>query len=174
MAKVCKLKWNLRAAKTQISMRGNRVYWGLHPQSLTSTMSSLNQTKCFMMMANFMDLHGNLKLCLHCRIIHKNCLCLHDTPRKTAMVYTISRSIFGNSHIIIQDDFSELSGLEDEFQGLGLWYIVKESRYLLLSRQNDKTIGCISASFPLSTSHSLLSVNILLNRSNYAKRIGKS
>ena len=26
MAKVCKLKWNMRAVKAQISMRGNRFY----------------------------------------------------------------------------------------------------------------------------------------------------
>ena len=53
-------------------------------------------------------------------------------------------------------------------------YIVKESRYLLLNRQNDKKIGWVSTSFQLSASHSFLSVKFLLNRSNYAKRIGKS
>ena len=67
--------------------------------------------------------------------------------------------------------FSVLSGLEGEFQGLGLWYIVKESRYLLLYRQNDKKIAWISASFQFSASHLLLSVKVLLNRSNYVKRI---
>ena len=143
----------------------------------------VNQTKYFMMMiASFMDLHSihNLCLhsihnpCLHCRIIHKNCFCLHDTPRKRAMVYTISRLIFCISHIIIQDAFSGLSGLEGEFQGLYLWYIVKESQYLLLKRQNDKKIDLVSTSIQLSTSHSFLSVRFLLNRSNYAKRIEKS
>ena len=43
-----------------------------------NAMGSLNQTKCFMVMAIFMDLHGIQKLCLHCRTIHKN-----------ACVYTI-------------------------------------------------------------------------------------
>ena len=41
-------------------------------------------------------------------------------------------------------------------------------------KKNDKKIGWISASFPLSASHSLLSVKFLLNRSNYTKRIEKS
>ena len=89
----------------------------------------------FMMMASFMDLHGIIKPCLQCRIIHKNCLCLHDTPRKTAMVYTISRPIFCISHIIVQDGFSGLSGLDGEFQGLYIWYIVIESQNLILKRQ---------------------------------------
>ena len=91
------------------------------------------------MIASFMDLHSihNLclhsihNLCLHCRIVHKNCFCLHDTPRKIAMVYTISRQIFWILHIVIQNGFSGLSGLEGKFQGLYLWYIVKESEYLL-------------------------------------------
>ena len=64
MAKVSKLKWNMHAAKAQISMRGNRVYKGLHSPIMTmlaffNTIGSLNQTKCWMvMMASFMDLHG--------------------------------------------------------------------------------------------------------------------
>ena len=128
----------------------------------------------FMMMASFMDLHGIIKPCLHCRIIHKNCLCLHDTPRKTAMVYTISRPIFCISHIIVQDGFSGLSGLEGEFQGLYLWYIVIESQNLILKRQNSKKTALVSTSFQLSASHSFLSVKFLLNRSKRAKRIGKS
>ena len=56
----------------------------------------------------------------------------------------------------------------------GLMVYSKKSRYLLLNRQIDKKIGWISASFPLSASQSLLSVKILLDRSNCAKRIGKS
>ena len=143
----------------------------------------VNQTKCFMMMiANFMDLHSIhnlclhniLSLCLHCHIIHKNCFCLHDTPRERAMVYMISRPIFWFSHITIKDSFSGLSGLEGEFQGLHLWHIVKELKYLLLKRQKNKKTGWVSTSFPLSASHSFLSVKFLLNRSNYAKRIWKS
>ena len=93
-----------------------------------------------MIFASFKDLHSihNLCLhgihnpCLHGRIIHKNCFCLHDTPGKRAVVYTISRPIFCILHIIIQDGFSGLSGLKGEFQGLYLWYIVKESQNLLL------------------------------------------
>ena len=40
-----------------------------------------------------------------------------------------------------------LSGLEGEFQGLGSWYILKESRYLLV--KGKMTTGRVSASFPL-------------------------
>ena len=108
-----------------------------HNIGFLKTMGCLhvNQTKCFMMIfASFMDLHsihnlclhGIINPCLHCRFIHKICFCLHDTPRKRAMVYTISRPIFCIPHIIIQDGFSWFSGLEGEFQGLYLWYIVKE------------------------------------------------
>ena len=126
----------------------------------------VNQTKCFMMMkASFMDLHSIHSLCLHsihspclhCRIINKNCFCLHDTPRKRAMVYTISRPIFLISHIIIQNSFSGLSGQDGEFQGLYLWYIVKDSQYLMLKRQNDKKTGRFFTSFQLFASHPLLS-----------------
>ena len=143
----------------------------------------VNQTKCFIMIfASFMGLHSihNLCLygihnpCLHCRIIHKNCFCLHDTPLKRAMVYTISRPIFCISYIIVQDAFSGLSGLEGEFQGLYLWYIAIESQNLLLKRQNSRKPALVSTSFQLSASHSFLSVKFLLNRSNCAKRIGKS
>ena len=55
MAKVRKLKWNLRAAKAKISMRGNHVLGFVSVEfkdiAFLNTMSSLNQTKCFMMMA---------------------------------------------------------------------------------------------------------------------------
>ena len=59
-----------------------------------NTRGSLYQTKNFMMMASFMDLHLLQNLCLHCCIIHKNYLCLHDTQRKRAVVYMISGLIF--------------------------------------------------------------------------------
>ena len=59
---------------------------------------------------------------------------------------------------MIQECLFGLSGLDGEFLGLGLWYIAKESRYLLLKRQNDKKTGQISASFSLSANHLLLSV----------------
>ena len=35
MVKVHKLKWNMHAAKAQLSMRGNPVYQGFNPPSLT-------------------------------------------------------------------------------------------------------------------------------------------
>ena len=54
--------------------------------------------------------------------------------------------------------FVWVSGLEGEFLGLGLWYIVKELRYLLFKRHNDKKTGQVTASFSLSSNHSLLSV----------------
>ena len=40
----------------------------------------------------------------------------------------------------------------------------KESRHLLYERQNDKKIGLVSASFPLSTSQSLVSQQIGLRK----------
>ena len=46
--------------------------------------------------------------------------------------------------------------------------------FVVKKRQNDTKIGRASTSFQLFASHSLLSVKILLNRSNCAKRIGKS
>ena len=48
-----------------------------------------------------------------------------------------------------------------------------ESRFFAVKRQNDKKTGLVSASCPLSASHSLISVKFLLNRSKCAKRIGK-
>ena len=123
---------------------------------------------------SFMSLHGIQNLSLHSLIIHKNYLCLHDTHRKRAVVYTISRPIFWNSYTIIQECLFGLSGLEGEFLGLGLWYIAKELRYLQLKRHTDKKTGRVSALFSLSANHSLLSVKFLLNRSNCPNRIGKS
>ena len=35
MNKLRKLKWNMRAEKAQISMRGDQICQGLHPHSLT-------------------------------------------------------------------------------------------------------------------------------------------
>ena len=64
MVKVQKLKWNMHAAKAQISMRGNHVYKGFesaksHNSGFLNTIGCLNQTKCFMMMiSSFMYLHG--------------------------------------------------------------------------------------------------------------------
>ena len=127
-----------------------------------------------MMIVSFMNLHSIHNPCLLCRILQKNCFCLHDTPRKSAMVYTISRPIFRISHTVTQDSFTGLSGLDGDFQGLYLWYIVKELQYLLLKRQNNKKTGRVSTSFQLSASHSFLSVKFLLNRSNCAKRNIKS
>ena len=41
-----------------------------------------------------------------------------------------------------------LSELGEEFQGLGLRYLLKESRYLLLKRQNDRKMSRVFAWFP--------------------------
>ena len=49
--------------------------------------------------------------------------------------------------------------LEGEFLGLGLWYIIKESQYFLLKRQNDEKTGRVSASFLLSENHSQFSLS---------------
>ena len=101
--------------------------------------------------------HNSQKLLVSTRYTTENSHDLHDIKVNILKLA-----------IIIQDGFSGLSGLEGEFQELCLWYIVKESLYLLLNRQNDKKIGLISASFSLSASHSFLSAKFLLNRSNYA------
>ena len=58
--------------------------------------------------------------------------------------------------------------------GGSFWYLVKELRYLLLKRQNDKKTGRVSALFLLYASPSLLSIKFLLNRSNCAKGTDKS
>ena len=83
-----------------------------------------------MMIASFMDLHG----------IHKSLSTLsHNTQKLLVFTrYTTEKShglhdikVFYNSHIIIQEGFSGLSRLEGEFQGLALWYVVKELQSLL-------------------------------------------
>ena len=104
--------------------------------------------------------HNSLKLLVSTRYTTENSHGLHDIKVNILkLAYHHPRR------------FSGLLGLEGEFQGLGLWYIVKESRFLLLNRQNDKKISWISASF--SANHSILSATFLLNRSNCTKRIGK-
>ena len=138
------------------------VYWGLYQLWRYWLSKYSGQLKTGKMLHSdrfsFMSLHGIQNLCLHSRIIHKNNLCLHDTHQKIAVVYTISRPIFWNSNIIIPECLFGLSGIEGEFLGLGLWYIVKKSRYLLLIRHHDKKTGQVTASFSLRSSHSLLSV----------------
>ena len=96
MAKVRKLKCNVRTGKVQRkpSLLGF-AFVDSYDTGFLNTMGSINPTKCFiMMMANFMDLQGIRNMCLHCRIIHKDYLCLHDTLRNRVMLYTISMPIF--------------------------------------------------------------------------------
>ena len=50
----------------------------------------------------------------------------------------------------------------------------KRNAILAVNKTNRKKTGLVSTSFQLSASHSFLSVKVLLNRSNCAKRIGKS
>ena len=74
---------------------------------------------------------------------YKNHLLRHGTHRKMPWsTRDLGRLL---KHVYHQQDcFFGLSGLKGEFQGLGLWYIVSESRYLLLKRQNYKNIGWVS------------------------------
>ena len=157
------------SSKVQISLKSIWVCIDSGDIGFLNTVGSLKQAKCFMVIdfllwvytvskISFMSVHGIQNLCLHSRIIHKTNLCLHDTHQKIAVVYTISRPIFWNSNIIIQECLFGLSGLEGGFLGLDLSYIVKESRHLLLKRHNGKKTGQATASFSLCSNHSLLSV----------------
>ena len=96
------------------------------------------------------------------------------TTEKSHGLHDIKTDILNLAYHHPSGVFSGLSGLDGEFQGLDLWYIVKESQYLLLKRQNDKKTGRVSNSFQLPASRSFLSVKFLLNISNCAKRMGKS
>ena len=98
MAKVRKLNWNVQQERL-ISVWG--VSKAVRVTSAASddigflnAVGNLDQTKFFMMMVSSKDPYGIQNLCLLCRIIHKNYLCLHDTQWKRALVYTISRPIF--------------------------------------------------------------------------------
>ena len=91
--------------------------------------------------------HNSQKLLVSTRYTPENSRGLHDIKADILKL-----------NIIIQECLFGLSGLKGEFLGLGLWYIFKESRYLLLKRHNDKKTGRVFASFSLSSNHSLLSV----------------
>ena len=77
------------------------------------------------------------------------CRKLKRSGDQSGFLAILSRPIFCISHIIVQDGFSGLSGLEGEFQGLYLWYIVEESQNLRLKRQNSKKTALVSTSFQL-------------------------
>ena len=69
--------------------------------------------------------------------------------------------------LIIQDCFSwlSLSGLEGEFQGLGLWYIVIESRFLLLKDEmTRKPVGSPLRVHFLQVTHLSLSNSCLTDQ----------
>ena len=94
-----------------------------------------------------MNLHGIQNLFLLRYQIVKNYLFLHNKQLKSTSFYTIARPIFLKSYFNIHGGFFGHSGLGEEIQGLGLWYLLKESRYLWFKRQNDRKICRISAWF---------------------------
>ena len=120
-----------------------------------NTAGSLQQEKCFMVMEFLLWVYTVSKTCVYTVAWFTK----PDTHRKRAGVYAISRPIFWNSYIIIQVCLFGFSVLEGEFLGLGLWYIIKESQYFLLKRQNDEKTGRVSASFLLSENHSQFSLS---------------
>ena len=121
-----------------------------------------------------MFLHDTQNLFLHSYQIVKIHPFLHYTQRKSTCFYTIARPIFLRSYSIIHGSFFVLSMLGEECQGLGLRYMLKESRYLLFKRQNDRKMRRVFAWFPLSVCHSHISVQFLLKRPDCAKTIAKS
>ena len=94
MDKVCKLKWNMRAAKAQISMRGIQVY---PPSPMVCFEIQWELKSDEMLHGDDGQFYGTTrypkKRCLHSRIIHKNACVYRYKRRKRAMVYTISRPI---------------------------------------------------------------------------------
>ena len=61
MAKVRKLKWNMRAVKAQISMKGADS----DDSGFLNTMGSLNQIRCFMMMMASFWIYILSKTCVY-------------------------------------------------------------------------------------------------------------
>ena len=94
-----------------------------------------------------MFLHYIQYLFLHSYLIVKIHPFLHHTQRKSTCFYTIARPIFYKSYSIIHGGFFGLPGLGEECQGLGLGYLLKESRCLLFKRQNDRTMRRVFAWF---------------------------
>ena len=117
-----------------------------------------------MMVASSMDLHGIQNMCLHSRILHKSYLCsTRYTPEKSLGLYDFKADILKLVYAHLRR-FIWAFRARGEFQGLCLWYIVKEWQYLLLKRQNDKKTGRVSATIPLSASHSPLSNSCLTDQ----------
>ena len=118
-----------------------------------------------------MFLHDIQNLFLHSYLIVKIHPFLHYTQRKTTGFYTIARPIFKKSYSIIHGGFFGLSGLGEECFGLGLWYLLKESRYLLLKRQNERKMRRVVAwfsTFCMSLPHlcPILAQRIRLHKDN--------
>ena len=72
---------------------------------------------------------------------------LHYTQRKSTGFYTIAQPIFKKSYSIVHGSFFGLPWLGEECQELSLWYLLKESRYLLFKRQNDRKMCRVFAWF---------------------------
>ena len=100
-----------------------------------------------------MFLHDIQNLFLHSYQIVKIHPFLHYTQRKSTGFYTIARLIFLKSYSIIHGGFFGVSGLGEECQGLGLWYLLTNHD---ICRLKDKMIGKKSVrsslGFPLSAS----------------------
>ena len=94
-----------------------------------------------------MFLHDIQNLFLHNDWIVKINPFLHYTQQKITGFYTIAQPIILKSNSIIQGGFFGLSGLGEECQGLGLRYLLKESRYLIFKRQNDRKMRRVFAWF---------------------------
>ena len=94
-----------------------------------------------------MFLHDIQNLFLHSYKNVKIYPFLHYTQRKSTGFYTKARLIFKKSYTIIHGSFFGLSWLGEECQGLGLWYLLKESRYFLFKRQNDRKLRRVFAWF---------------------------
>ena len=94
-----------------------------------------------------MSLHDIQYLFLHSYYIVKIHPFLHYIQRKSTCFYTIARPIFLKSYSIIHGGFFGLSGLGEGCQGLGLKYLLKESRNLLFKRQNDGKMRRVFAWF---------------------------
>ena len=94
-----------------------------------------------------MFLHDIQYLFLYSYQIDKTHPFLHYTQRKSTSFYTIARPIFLKSYSIIHSGFFGLSWLGEECQGLGLWYLLKDSRYLLFKRQHDRKMCRVFAWF---------------------------
>ena len=187
MVKVCKLKWNMRAAKAQVSIRETESILGFesvktHNICFLKTMGCLhvNQTKCFMMMiASFMDLHSihNLCLqgihcqCLHCPIFHKKLLLsTWYTTEKSHGLHNIKVDILNLSY---HHPRQFLWAFRTR------WWVSKTvlmvySKRITICCLKDKITSFHFVSIFCKSLINFLSVKFFLNRSHYSKRLGKS